>query len=243
MPSSISAHYEVPPEAYWEIEYFDWSSKYFDRQIQDFYRLLGNDAIKTGTPKALDVGCGIGKALRSLIQANFEVWGIEPSSTFRSRALEFTDLDESRIIGSSIEKADLPESMFDFITLGAVFEHLYHPRECLQKALRWCKPGGIVHIEVPSSNWLIETLYQKLLEMSGSHLAAYLSPMHPPFHLYSFSAKAFALNQEALGFRLLESRIDPCYIYYFPALAKPVISRFMKLTGTGMQLTVYLQKA
>lgn len=243
IPSSISDHYQIPPETYWNSEYFAWDSKYFKRQIQDYSLLSrGGGADHGKNLKALDIGCGIGKALRALTQANFDAWGIEPSSTFCAKAREFTGLDETRIINTSIEGADLPEAEFDFVTFGAVFEHLYHPRECLEKALAWCKPGGIVHIEVPSSRWLIESMYQSYLKVTGSSLAAYLSPMHSPYHLYSFSQKSFEANQEAMGFRLLKSRIDPCTVYYFPVFMKPLISRLMQATGTGMQLTVYLQK-
>jgi SAM-dependent methyltransferase len=242
IPSSISDHYHVPPEDYWSQDYFSWDSSYFERQIKDYFRLSKKDVSHARPAKALDIGCGIGKALRSLVQANIEAWGIEPSSTFCARAREFTGLDESRIINSSIEGAVLPESEFDFVSFGAVFEHLYHPRVCLEKALAWCKPGGIVHIEVPSSRWLIETIYQGYLKLTGSQLCAYLSPMHSPFHLYSFSRKSFVVNKESMGFRLMESRVDPCTVYYFPAFMKPLISRFMGVTGTGMQLTVYLQK-
>lgn len=240
IPSSISDHYQIPPEAYWNSEYFAWSPKYFEKQIRDYCRLAGGAHGKKA--KALDIGCGIGKALRSLTQANFDAWGIEPSSTFCAKAREFTGLDDTKIINSSIESAVLPKAEFDFVTFGAVFEHLYHPRASLEKALAWCKPGGIVHIEVPSSRWLIEAMYQIYLKATGSSLCAYLSPMHSPYHLYSFSKKSFEVNQETMGFCLLESSIEPCSIYYFPSFMKPLISRFMRGTGTGMQLTVYLQK-
>ena len=242
IPSSISDHYQVPPENYWVNNYFSWDSSYFNRQIKDYCQLTGAEVAHAKTVKALDIGCGIGKALRVLTHANFDAWGIEPSSTFCAKAREFTGLDDTRIINSSVEDAVLPEAEFDFVTFGAVFEHLYHPRECLEKALAWCKPGGIVHIEVPSSRWLIESMYQSYLKVTGSSLSAYLSPMHWPYHLYSFSQKSFEANQEAMGFRLLKSRIDPCTVYYFPVFMKPLISRLMQATGTGMQLTVYLQK-
>jgi 2-polyprenyl-3-methyl-5-hydroxy-6-metoxy-1,4-benzoquinol methylase len=42
-----------------------------------------------------------------------------------------------------------PEAHFDFITFGAVLEHLYDPSMSIHKAMSWLKPSGIMHIEVP----------------------------------------------------------------------------------------------
>ena len=168
--------------------------------------------------------------------------GLNRPLHFHARALEFTGLPESRIINAAIENVAFSEAQFDFITFGAVFEHLYHPRECLEKALFWLKPGGILHVKVPSSSWLIETIYHNFLKAKGSGLTSFLSPMHSPYHLYSFSKKSFEMNQAVMGFRLLDSRIDPCQIFYFPVLLKSFVFHLMRITGTGMQLTIYLQK-
>jgi len=45
-----------------------------------------------------------------------------------------------------------------------------------------------------------------------------------------------------MGYRMLESRIDPYYVYYFPLFLKAFVSKLMLFTGRGMQLTIYLQK-
>lgn len=180
VPRSISDHYRIQPEDYWSKSYFDWTPEYFARQVSDILRFLDARVNTHDQARPLDIGCGIGKAIMSLCQAGFDVWGIEPSSSFHARALELTGLNDAKVINSSIDDADLPGSYFDFVTFGAVFEHLYHPRECLEMALHWCKPGGIVHIEVPSSQWLIESIYQALLKLRGSELSTYLSPMHAP---------------------------------------------------------------
>ena len=60
---------------------------------------------------------------------------------------------------SSIEDINYPDAFFDFITFGAVLEHLHDPDQCLKKALTWLKPGGYIHIEVPSAKWFISKLF------------------------------------------------------------------------------------
>lgn len=240
IPNSLSDHYSCPPESYWAKEYFDYEPDYFRAQSLKALALISSPS--NCMPKALDIGCGIGKAIKTMDSAGFEAWGLEPSPTFHQRALQFTGLDDKRLLQASVEHAHLPVAFFDFITFGAVFEHLYHPKQCLEQALQWLKPGGIVHIEVPSSRWLIEHIYHYALKVKGSELTAFLSPMHSPFHLYSFSVDSFKTLERDLGFRIEESRVDPCHIYYFPPLLHPLMRRLMLFTQTGMQLTVFLRK-
>jgi SAM-dependent methyltransferase len=245
VPCSLDAHYGVPPESYWNEEFFSYNPIYFQEQIKAAKSHIKTDWTSTQNPPplALDIGCGVGKALKSLEAEGFIAYGIEPSAPFRERALKFTGFAAERIQHSSIENANLPQSKFDFITFGAVFEHLYHPARALSSALEWCKPNGIIHIEVPSSRWLIEHLYHRILKLKGSELTSFLSPMHVPYHLYSFSRASFSAAADRMGFQIVETRIDPCTVYYAPPFTKGAISKLMRWTGTGMQLTVYLRKA
>jgi ubiquinone/menaquinone biosynthesis C-methylase UbiE len=240
MPSQLSDHYACPPESYWSTDYFEYKPDYFRSQAFKAKSFIHSPI--HGKPKALDIGCGIGKAIKTLNDAGFEAWGLEPSSSFHEKALQFTGLNNVQLLNTSAEDATLPDSFFDFITFGAVFEHLAHPKLCLQRALRWLKPGGVAHIEVPSSRWLIEHIYHLALKAKGSELTSFLSPMHAPFHLYSFSLHSFTCAEVSLGFHVVSSQIDPCSIYYFPSALHPIVRRVMMATQTGMQLTVYLRK-
>ncbi len=88
---------------------------------------------------------------------------------------------------SSVEDADFPARSFDFITFGAVLEHLYSPSLALSRALGWLRPGGIIQAEVPSSDHLLSKLLNFYFRLRGTNYVTHLSPMHPPFHLYEFS--------------------------------------------------------
>src|SRR5205085_2091982 len=83
-----------------------------------------------------------------------------------------------------------PENFFDFITFGAVLEHLYHPAACLEKALQWLKPEGILQVEVPSSKHLVSKLINIYFTLIGTNFVTNISPMHAPFHMYEFSLKS-----------------------------------------------------
>jgi predicted SAM-dependent methyltransferase len=142
----------------------------------------------------------------------------------------------------ALEEIDYEQERFDFITFGAVFEHLYDPKHCLEKALGWLKPGGIIQIEVPSSDWLIPKFMNFYFKLIGTNYVTNLSPMHSPFHLHEFTPKTFHTLQSELGFQVVKQRYAVCDIYFIPRVFHPFLRWYMRKTNTGMQLTVYLRK-
>ena len=147
IPESIQDHYSTPPEEYWKEEYFQWEPNYFSQQIEQAKKLISFK----NKMKALDIGAGLGKSMMSLEKAGFDTFGFEPSEAFYERAISEMKIDSKKLSLGAIEDISFEENQFDFITFGAVFEHLYEPAKCLEKAMKWLKPNGVIHIEVPSS--------------------------------------------------------------------------------------------
>lgn len=237
-PMSLSDHYGVPPESYWKEAYFAFDPDYFSRTIRHAKELTD---FRDGMT-ALDIGAGIGKASLAMKNAGFEVWGLEPSEPFRQRAIANTGLPEERLIQAPVEAADLPEGSFDFVTFGAVLEHLYDPSAAIARALDWLKPGGVVHIEVPSSDWLLQKIIDLYYTFCLTNYSTHISPMHAPFHIYEFTLKSFLQNGEKMGYDVVRHYYDVAGILHFPKLAHPVLREIMKCTDTGMQLTVWLRR-
>jgi 2-polyprenyl-3-methyl-5-hydroxy-6-metoxy-1,4-benzoquinol methylase len=154
IPESIQDHYGVPPESYWKPEYFKVDDNYLKNEMDWLNKLK---KIKAGM-KALDIGAGLGKAMVIYEKNGFDTYGLEPSITFYNKAIQKLKISEERLLNMSVEDADFPENLFDFISFGVVLEHLYDPSLAIEKALNWLKPGGIIHIEVPHSKWLIHKL-------------------------------------------------------------------------------------
>lgn len=238
IPNSISDHYGVPPEEYWNNVSFEVPSGYFNRQVVAARELL------TDSPKirALDIGLGLGKAAKVMQQAGFDVYGIEPSEPFYRKTLELLGGDSDRYRLGSIEETDFPEGSFDFITFGAVLEHIYDPDSALKKALHWLRPGGILHAEVPNSNHLISLLINVYYKFAGTTFVTNTSPMHTPYHLYEFALTSFQLNGRRSGYEVAKHWIDVGSIFHFPRFLHPMMRYWMSRTGTGMQLTVFLKK-
>jgi SAM-dependent methyltransferase len=238
VPRSISDHYGVPPESYWQEDYFFFDASYFGKQIEEAKRLLGFSDGMT----ALDIGAGIGKAMIALEMAGFDVHGIEPSEPFRRKAIERMNIAEERILPESVESARFSDNNFDFITFGAVLEHLYDPSRAIEKAIGWLKPGGVVQIEVPSSDHLLPYFLNTYNRVCGTNYVTNLSPMHSPFHLFAFTRRSLQQHSYRFGYEIACSYIEVASIRHAPALVKPLLRFWMKHTDRGQQLTVWLRK-
>lgn len=238
VPFDIQNHYGIPPENYWKPEYFNWSPDYFKTQIETVKKLL---SFKPGM-KALDIGAGIGKCMISLEKAGFNTYGFEPSRPYYERALSKMNIREDRLQLGMIENINYEESSFDFINFGAVFEHLYHPATSLEKTIKWLKPGGIIHIEVPSSNYLAAKLINLFYRLTGTNYVCNLSPMHVPFHLYEFNYKSFENLASRLGYKIMHHEYYVGNSVLLPKFLRPFLNKYMHWTNSGMQIAVWLSK-
>ncbi len=239
IPDKITDHYGINPEDYsWGDNYIKYDPEYFKRQIEEAKKILN---FLPGM-KALDVGAGLGKAMNAMKLEGFDVYGIEPSPNFRDKAIEWLKIPEEKLALASAEEAEFLENQFDFITFGAVFEHLYHPEAILKRVIKWLKPGGIVHIEVPSATHLVPKIVNAFYKLRGTNYVTHLSPMHAPFHLYEYTLKSFEEASKRLNLTNINHYFDVCTIFFLPGFTKPFLKKYMEITNTGMQLTVYLKK-
>ncbi len=237
IPADIQDHYGVLPEEYWNAEYFKEHDDYFRQEILTLKTLY---SFKEGD-KALDIGAGIGKCMKALSKAGFDVFGIEPSRQFYEAAISRGNIDPTRLTQDSIENAGFPTDFFDFVTFGAVLEHLYDPAESIRKTMQWVKTGGILQIEVPSSDWLVSKVLNTFYRIQGLDYVTNISPMHEPYHLYEFSLKTFQKYAEQNSYEIAYHQYYVCETY-LPAAMDWILIPYMKATNRGMQLCVWLRK-
>lgn len=238
VPVDLQDHYGVPPESYWKPEYFIVSETYSKAVIDRFNSLVG---IKPGM-RALDIGAGLGKGMVAFERAGFETYGFEPSGPFRDRAIERMGIRPDRLKLGDMEGVEYELGSFHLISFGAVLEHLYDPSASIAKALRWLAPGGVIHIEVPSSKWLVGRIINAAYRVRGMDYVGNLSPMHAPFHLYEFSVESFRRNGALSGYAIAHHEHYVCQTY-MPGIIDPVLRWIMARTRTGMQLSIWLRHA
>lgn len=238
IPFDLQDHYGTPPEDYWKPEYFVVDKEYYTQPISVTKELI---AFREGMC-SLDVGAGIGKCMLALANAGFDSFGVEPSQPFYDRAISKMGIVPDKLKFGKVEDVDFPENFFDFITYGAVFEHLYHPAECLKRTLKWLKPNGIIHIEVPSTKYLMAKVVNLYYKFRGTTYVNNISPMHVPFHLYEFSVKSFEEMGKSAGFTVERFQHEVCRDYIVPASLQKIFIKLMRATDTGMLITLYLRK-
>lgn len=237
IPYDLQDHYGVPPDEYWNTEYFKESEGYFSAEIQTLKTLYSF----TPGDKALDIGAGIGKSMKALEAAGFDVVGIEPSRQFYEAAISKGGIRPDALTQDSLENANFQFDYFDFITFGAVLEHLYDPSESIRKAMKWLKKGGVMQIEVPSSDWTVSKLLNAFYRIQGLDYVANISPMHEPYHLYEFSLKSFQKHAEQHGYEIIYHQYYVCKTY-LPSIMDYLLVPYMRATNSGMQLCVWLRK-
>ena len=236
VPANFDAHYGEPDE-YWSEDYQIDDPSYFRTEIAEAVSLLGN----ARGLRALDIGAGIGKAMQALAKQGFDCFGIEPSRSFRDLALG-RGIASDKLLLAGIEDASFAAESFDYITFGAVLEHLFSPADALARAIEWLKPGGIIQAEVPSSRYLMSKITNAYFRMRGTNYVTNISPMHPPFHLYEFDLASFEMHGRRAGYEIASHRYGVGGILNLPSLVHPLLRGLMKMSDTGMQLTVHLRK-
>ncbi len=238
IPMDLQDHYGVPPESYWKEEYFTVEDAYFQDVVERYKSLNG---LKPGQ-RALDIGAGLGKAMIALERAGFDTYGFEPSKPFRERAIERMGISPDRLRLGDMKSMEYDAGQFYLITFGAVLEHLPDPSGSIAKALRWLAPGGVIHIEVPSSHWMISRIINTAYRVRGLDYVGNISPMHSPYHLFEFSVDSFRRNGERNGYAIAHHEHFVCQTY-MPRLLDPLLRWLMKRTSTGMQLSIWLRHA
>ena len=237
IPFNIQDHYSVTPEEYWHPSYFLVEENYFKDEIIKLKSLI---AFKPGM-KALDIGSGLGKGMIALEKAGFDTFGFEPSQQFYERSISEMGINSNKLKVGQIEEIEYESDSFEFISFGAVLEHVYDPSASILKALKWLKPKGIIHIEVPSSTWLVNKMINFFYKLRRGDYVGNLSPMHNPYHLYEFGVKSFKEHAEKNNYELAHYEHLVCETF-MPKFADYFIKPYMKFTNTGLQLCVWLRK-
>jgi len=134
---------------------------------------------------ALDLGCSSGGFLESLKGPNWKLYGIEMSEAVATTARERTGAE---VFVGDILDAPYAPSFFDAITCFNVFEHLYQPRQVLEKVSQWLKPGGIFYTFMPN------------IDSAGAHIfGSYWYALELPRHLYHFSPQSLRTLGSSVG--------------------------------------------
>jgi SAM-dependent methyltransferase len=103
---------------------------------------------RTMAPPAVvaDIGSGTGILTRQLLDAGYEVFGVEPNKPMRSAAEESIKNDERfRSVSGTAESTTLEDQSIDMITAAQAF-HWFDRIKAKEEFRRILKPGGMLAI-------------------------------------------------------------------------------------------------
>ncbi|MGH3493549.1 MAG: class I SAM-dependent methyltransferase [Sciscionella sp.] len=149
------------------------------------------DAIEALRPAGdlLEIGCAYGYFLDEARTRGWRVRGVEPSEHAVKYAKSQLHLDVSRAAFTDL--APEPEAL-DAVVLWDVIEHLPNPRQTVERAYRWLRPGGVIALSTGDFASLTARLH-------GSDW----SLMTPPWHQFYFSRASVSRLLESAGFELV----------------------------------------
>ena len=150
----------------------------------------------------LEVGCAEGWFLEEAKRRGLTTLGIEPSSKHANiaRAKGF------KVIQDFFPNDKVKNSQFDCLIFNDVFEHLPNPVEALQACEELLVPGGLLIINLPSSNGFFYRLAELMQNLGNTKLMQRLWQVGLPSpHLSYFNAST--LNKLIVGYSSLH-RID-----------------------------------
>jgi SAM-dependent methyltransferase len=177
-------YYEDPDaEGYGSYAAAEERKRHHDRTLLD---QLGRSA---STGDLLEIGCAYGFFLDEARRRGWRVRGVEPSSHAAAQA--------SRLLGAPVPTTPLtalpaePESQ-DAIAMWDVIEHLPNPRETLEVAAGWLRPGGVLALSTGDIGSSAARLH-----------GADWSLMTPPWHQFYFSRRTLRRMLVQTGFEVV----------------------------------------
>ena len=137
--------------------------------------------------RVLDVGCATGDFLVVARERGWDPAGVDPSPA-REQALSAG----VRLVGRTIDDADVAPHRLDVVTFWDVLEHLPDPVANLRRARQLLAPGGLVAATVPNAGSAVARL-------SGPR---WFGCKTAGEHLQFFSAATISRCFETAGFRV-----------------------------------------
>ena len=155
---------------------------------------LVKGAVGRSKGEILDIGCGTGAFLDTMKQAGWDITGLEPDATARTKAATLYNI-----------QPQLPEKLFHLqpaayhaITMWHVLEHVHELQAYIKQLAELLAPNGKIFIAVPNYTSQDAAVY-----------AAYWAAYDVPRHLYHFSP----LSMEHLlsGYNLKITAMKPMW--------------------------------
>lgn len=166
----------------------------------------------------VDIGCGEGPFDRLLVQAGFNVVGVEPEAYLRKKFMAWAKAlgpGTASVRKGTGEKLPFANGEVSRAVITEVLEHVDDPDACLRELFRVMKAGGRICVSVPTARteWLYRRLHPRY-EKNSTHLRAFSKSKiaeavrRPGFKIVSIEGRNFGPALNWVGHAALRSKSD-----------------------------------
>jgi SAM-dependent methyltransferase len=120
------------------------------RAYDDLAWELVQPLLPNASARIVDVGCGIGRWARRLINLGHAVVGIEQAPAMAAVARKLRASGRFELLEVPMEEAVLPVRQADLVLAMGSLQYSIDPEQMLQRLSRWARPGGWVVLLVDS---------------------------------------------------------------------------------------------
>lgn len=191
---------------------FETKRHIYEPAARDVIAALSPFISKTFRKNFLDVGCGLGWALKEAERLGYKAYGIDPSRTFVTGGKKYLKVKSTV---ASLQTFRTKEK-FDVILLSHVVEHIDDLPSFLQKASTFLKPKGLLLIACPNIQSMMFDIYKERWYA-----------LAPGQHLWQFSPKTLSRLLENNGF--LVRRILTTNLYHEATGLRKIFLAFILL--------------
>lgn len=167
----------------------------------------------------LDLGCSTGSFMESLKGQPWRLYGIEMSEGSARTAQARSG---AQVFVGDILEAPFRPSTFDAITCFHVFEHLYQPRQVLEKVWEWLRPGGVFYVIIPN----IDSAESRVFR-------SYWYPLELPRHLFHYSPISLRAITKSVGFQ--EVLLATYHVPFIEYNTRYIIDDILKKLGLSRE--------
>lgn len=100
--------------------------------------------------RVVDIGCGIGRWARRLLDLGHHVVGIEPAPRMAAEAKRRLNAAGFELIELPVERVELPAADVDLVLATGSLQYTSNPFDVMRCAEGWLRPGGAVAVVVDS---------------------------------------------------------------------------------------------
>lgn len=184
-------------EQAYNLSYYQKWDREFDSRINMWANRFKRLSLYAKPGKLLDIGCGLGEFA---ILAKKNGWDASVTEISKHAIDTLKDNNGIKAYHGDINKLNLENKQFDAITMWHVLEHMDNPKESLIKVHNLLKDSGLLIIEVPNADYLVQ-LIKNLLKTKNKFSSFVISSGQEP-HLIHFSLKSLAYLLKNTGFKI-----------------------------------------